>query len=397
MSKTAARLAIGCALTGLVASATAAYVHYRLLVDPSYLSFCDVGATLNCTRVYASPFGSIGGVSVALLGTIGFAIATLLTAAAVTAPPAVRDNIADYLFVGSTLALAVVLYLGYASFVLLKLVCPLCFITYLAAIGLFLATGSASRRPMLSIPGRAVSDLKLVLSHPIALLATALLVAGAFAALAWFPRAADPGGEAAVASGGDDERARFEQWFSTQPRVSLGIPPDGAAVLVVKFNDYQCPPCRQTYVQYRDVFAKYGSMRPGAVRLVLRDFPLERECNAGVATDLHAAACEAAVAVRLAREAGRSEALEEWLFERQPSLTPEVVREGARQIGGVADYADRYEATLQAVRADIALGRRFGVRATPTFFINGVMIQGGLPPHLFDQAIGYELEQAASQ
>jgi protein-disulfide isomerase len=132
------------------------------------------------------------------------------------------------------------------------------------------------------------------------------------------------------------------------------------------------------------------------VRLVLKDFPLEAECNTSVTSSLHAAGCEAAVAVRLARERGTSEALERWLFANQADLTPETVEDGAREIGGVTDFRERYGATLEAVKADIDYGRTLGVKATPTFFINGVMIQGGLPAHLFKQAIDAELQKIAT-
>ena len=46
-----------------------------------------------------------------------------------------------------------------------------------------------------------------------------------------------------------------------------------------------------------------------------------------------------------------------------------------------------------AGRAEI-LGRQLGVKSTPTFFINGVKIEGALPPQYFDQAIAYELQRA---
>ena len=154
-------------------------------------------------------------------------------------------------------------------------------------------------------------------------------------------------------------------------------------MLVVKFNDYQCPPCRADYVYTRASSRRYEQSQPGAVRLVLKDFPLESECNSSITTDLHASACEAAVAVRLAREHGRAEQLEQWIFDNQPRLTPELVREGARDVGQVTNFDARYQATLEAVKADIAYGRQLGVTATPTFFINGVRISGGLPPVYF--------------
>ena len=40
------------ALLGLGASAASTYVHYRLLQDLGYPSFCDVGASVNCETVY---------------------------------------------------------------------------------------------------------------------------------------------------------------------------------------------------------------------------------------------------------------------------------------------------------------------------------------------------------
>ena len=45
------------------------------------------------------------------------------------------------------------LYLGYASFVILGLVCVLCVVTYAAVIGLFLVSGAATSVPMLTCRG----------------------------------------------------------------------------------------------------------------------------------------------------------------------------------------------------------------------------------------------------
>src|SRR5258705_13505155 len=96
-------------LVGLAASVAAAYVHYRMLADPTYASFCDVNATVSCTEVYASRFGTWQGIPVAIFGAIWFAFATLLSLAGLTARPGVRESVPGYLFAGSTLGLAVVL------------------------------------------------------------------------------------------------------------------------------------------------------------------------------------------------------------------------------------------------------------------------------------------------
>ena len=53
-------------------------------------------------------------------------------------------------------------------------------------------------------------------------------------------------------------------------------------------------------------------------------------------------ACEAAVAVRLAREKGKAEAMEDWLFANQPALTPDTVKKAAATVGGVTDFDARF-------------------------------------------------------
>ena len=86
--------------------------------------------------------------------------------------------------------------------------------------------------------------------------------------------------------------------------------------------------------------------------------------------------------------------MEEWLFSNQQSLSPARVRAAARDVGGVEDFEAQYERTLEQVKADIALGRMLDVTGTPTFFVNGVVIGGGLAAAYFDAAIAYELERA---
>jgi hypothetical protein len=98
----------------------------------------------------------------------------------------------------------------------------------------------------------------------------------------------------------------------------------------------------------------------------------------------------------MARLKGKAEALEAWLFDNQPAMSPELVRRGVREVGGVSDFDAQYPKVLDQVRADAALGRQLGVGSTPTFFVNGVKIVGGLRPQFFDAAIARELKRATS-
>ena len=73
------------------------------------------------------------------------------------------------------------------------------------------------------------------------------------------------------------------------------------------------------------------------------------------------------------------------------------MRRAAKDVGQVNDFEAKYATTLALVKSDVGLGRQLAVKSTPTFFINGVKIEGALPPQYFDQAIAYELNRAGAK
>jgi uncharacterized membrane protein/protein-disulfide isomerase len=395
MTKRAALLALAFALVGLGASVTAAYVHYQVLQNPLYTSFCDINATVSCTEVYQSRFGTLWGVPVSIFGGIWFVCAALLSAGSLVARPQVRESIPGYLFALSTLALAAALYLLYASVFILKAYCPMCLLTDAAILGLFIVSGAATSVPMTTLPARLTRDLRVLVGNPLAIAVTVLFVAGAATTLAFFPRegSSEPGKTPTPTA---DQRSELEQFMATATRIPLVIPRDGAKVLIVKFNDFQCPACGHSYLSYKPILAKYESQYPGAVRMVLKDYPLNPNCNPN-SSMLHPGACHAAVAVRLAREHNRGEQMEDWLYTHQPEMSPDSVKQAARDVGQVTDFDAKYAATLELVKADVALGTQLDIHSTPTFFINGVKVEGEWATQYFDEAIAYELQHPPAQ
>jgi uncharacterized membrane protein/protein-disulfide isomerase len=390
------------ALLGLGASIAAATIHYRLLSDRTYHSVCDINETWNCSQVYESRFGAFWGIPVAVPGVIWMAAVTLLVIAGlVTARRGSRHEelaarIPGYVFALSVAGLSAVLYLGYASLFILKTYCVFCLLTYIAVVGIFLVSGAAADGTMSELPRRAFRDLRLLVSSPLALGVAVLFVAGAVSLVTLFPRQVDATTAAAATAEAPtpitgQQQSEFEKWYLSLPRVPVAVPNDGAKVLIVKFNDYQCPPCRMTYEQYKPIIAKYMAQFPGKVKFVAKDYPLDPECNVNAPAGQHMSSCEEAVAVRLARAKGRGEQMEEWLFANQPQITPDLVRQGVKSVGGVMDFDSQYAKTLEFVKGDIALGASLQVHGTPTFFINGVRIPI-VKPEFFDAAIAYELK-----
>jgi uncharacterized membrane protein len=393
------------ATTALGASLASLYVHYQMIADPTYTSFCDVNATVSCEAVLQSRYATMFGVPVAAGGAIWAALVLLLAWRGMAdASQESSATVAGYIFVLATVGLSAVLYLGYASFFVLQKMCPLCMTMYVSVIGIFLVSGAAASVSLAALPARAGRDLRSLMRNPAAATITAIWLVGSVSLIAFFPR----GEELSTASATEtlvapaaptetlqgEELAQFEKWLDAQPRVQLPVPNQGAQVLIVKFNDYQCPACRQTYLVYKWIVDKYKASAPDRVKFVTVDFPLESECGVG---SIHASACEAAAAVRMARANDRGEQMEEWLFANQTGITPDRVKAGVREVAQVTDFDRQYPKILEQIRADSKLGQQLGIEGTPTFFINGLKINTSLRPIYFDAAIAHELKKASGQ
>lgn len=398
MTPLSRNLLLACAALGLAASSMSSYVHYNLLTQPSYTSFCDVNETVSCTQAYLSRYGSFIGVPVALFG-VAFFVLVLALALLARGRTHVAESAPGYIFALSTIGLAFVLYLGWASYVVLKEFCILCAITYVAVIALFIVSGGATSYPMTNLPRRALRDARTLLTSPVALVILLLFMAGAGSLVAFFPHEGTQAASAQVAPSypplTDQQRADLEKWWDVQPKEDLPVPNDGAKVLVVKFSDYMCPGCRQTYEVYKPLFAKYAAT--GQLKFVLKHFPLEPECNPYAPGGTHYASCEASAAVVMARSKGTADKLEEWLFTNQASLTRDVVRKAAKDIGGISDFDARYDSAMQEVKMDAGLGGLLKIKSTPTFFINGRRIEAGVPPQALEGLIELALKRAGSR
>jgi uncharacterized membrane protein/protein-disulfide isomerase len=424
MTSRARLLILVFAVAGLAFAGSSAWVHYKLVTQPAYVSPCDINATFSCTEVYRSQYGTIRGVPVAIGGVIWFALVGLL--AAFARPGDRNDPSSAYVFSLATVGLGAIIYLAYASYFVLKMGCVLCIGTYVSVIGIFIVSSAAVSMPMTRLPGRLFNDLRSMVSRPTALLVAVLFLAFAASAIAFFPKEATSSSgmsagaaSAPGASGGsgttapakpaigtqspDIDKAFADAWFQQQ-RVDIGVPANGAKVLIVKFIDWQCPSCKAAHFAYKPILEEFEKTNPGAVRQVIKDYPLNSRCNYGVSREIHPSACEEAAAVRMVREKGKEAELVTWLFGMpdvpQMQRTPDMVEAQVKQLIGVQDFAREYAARLPDIKRDVADGGALRVSQTPTYFINGVRAQteqGWLPPHFFALAIKLELDKASGK
>tara|TARA_B100001123_G_scaffold285481_1_gene318215 strand:- start:21218 stop:22444 length:1227 start_codon:yes stop_codon:yes gene_type:complete len=392
------------ALIGVAAATSSTYIHLQLVVNPTYSSFCDVNQTVSCSQLYQSRYGTVLGIPVALAGVFWFGVVLLLVFADVRGPVSSRQNIASYFLVWTTVGLSVAMYMAYASIFVLGAFCILCGVVYIAVGGIFLMTGAEAATPLRRLPSALAGDLGVLVRRPVGLTLALLFTAASMVSVVSFSEAnwSIPTENLTTASERQlspaDEESDFERFWSNQPRLDSLMTDVEAPVVVVKFNDYQCPACAQTHMVYDPIFTKYETSHPGSVRLVTRDFPLDSSCNGASPNGQHEAACDAAIAVRYARGVGAIEArrMEEWLYGNQAEMDRNTIATALAEITGIgaADIDFRRSDLIDALQLDIAAGASLPVEATPTFIINGVVIKGGLAPQFFDRAIGFELDEA---
>jgi protein-disulfide isomerase len=164
-----------------------------------------------------------------------------------------------------------------------------------------------------------------------------------------------------------------------------------APVTVVIFSDFQCPYCSRVEPTLSQVKETYG---PDKVRMVWKNNPLPFHNNAKPAAE----AAQGAFAM-----AG-NDAFWKWhdtAFKNQGALNADSYVKWAQE-AGVKD-ANAFKAGLDShkwadkVEKDLNDGKSAGVQGTPSFFVNGVFINGAQPFDQFKKTIDQELQKAQAK
>lgn len=173
----------------------------------------------------------------------------------------------------------------------------------------------------------------------------------------------------------DEPPERFKVTLGDAPLRGDALAP----VTVVMFSDFECPFCREGYINLLELERRYR----GRVRIAYKAFPL----------DFHSGALPAAIAARTAQAAGRFWEFHDRIYaDRQVDL--DRLFEYARDAGIDPKLLERDLESLDfgpEVRRDIRQARRMGVTSTPTFFINGRAVAGAQPVEELSAIVDDEL------
>ena len=178
------------------------------------------------------------------------------------------------------------------------------------------------------------------------------------------------------------------------PIIGLDIPPEfnisefdttegtnpGAPVTIIEFSDFQCPFCKKVSPTIRKIIEDYG----GNINFIYKHFP----------SSLHKFAFKAAVASECAKEQGKFFEYHDLLFENQDSINDGIFSTFAAQLELNLTSFNKCIFSQEAdanVKKDIQEGLKLQVKATPTFFINGIPLVGVADFDSFKSIIDKEL------
>jgi protein-disulfide isomerase len=164
-----------------------------------------------------------------------------------------------------------------------------------------------------------------------------------------------------------------------------------APVTVYEMSDFQCPYCRafasETFPQLEKEYIK-----PGKVRWVFINFPL---------TSVHANAAAAAELALCAAQQRGFWRMHDLLFQYQEAWAP--LKEAGPFFVSLADSAGlskqtilsclQSPQTIEQVKADAEGATRSGAASTPTFYIEGGLLEGAVPVKVFRQVLDSVYQQ----
>lgn len=164
-------------------------------------------------------------------------------------------------------------------------------------------------------------------------------------------------------------------------KISLdGVPRRGdknAKITIVEYSDFQCPFCARAHSMLPEIMEDYK----GKVNLVYKQLPLRN----------HNWAKGAAIASVCAGEQGNEKFWEfhDMVFENQRNISldksNDQFRDFAKQIGlntGKFDKCLSSPEVALRIENDVKEANTIGVRSTPTFVVNGMIVPGANPQGL---------------
>ncbi len=168
--------------------------------------------------------------------------------------------------------------------------------------------------------------------------------------------------------------------------------PANAPIVIVIFSDFECPYCQRAAFGIEAVREEH----PRDVAVVFKHYPLDFDCNPYMKRPMHQHACEAAFASVCAKRQGRFWEMHDTLFRNRTKLGDADLAAYAESVGlDMEAFSGCLEdrSVVLEVNQDIEEGKRLSIRGTPAIYINGYLWKGPADPDLLKRTIDRLLGQ----
>lgn len=366
-------------LIGAVLSAYLTLIHLRYL-STGQPSACNFNETLNCDAINTSSWSEVAGVPLSHVATLFYLLAGLSAVVAMRREEWLRRLRGPLL--AATLAAAVLSLVLAGVSAQLKALCVFCASLYVVNLALLITmvVGGGALADLRRLPADVGATLR-ALANPTALVLVLMALVGAGIATQAMRGAVTSAQEQATAR---KQEKRIDLFDPTAP--ALG--PADAAVTLVEISDFECPFCQRA----SETIAELRRLYPDKVRVVFRNFPLDKACNPLLKRQIHENACAAARAAICAGTQGKFWPYAERLFggATEPADLPAHAKELGLDEAAFASCLTA-PATTARIATDIDACSKAGVSAVPVFLINGRRLAGAQPIEAFKTLIDEEL------
>lgn len=282
-------------------------------------------------------------------------------------------------------------FLGLYSIVVLKTICNLCAITYLASLGLMITIilwGIKMDKSIFNIR----NVFRLFKSVKPVLLVQLFLMIGILSLSGWMIHSQTSGLHESPKENSSDLKKAIQdlaQKFKNQKEIRLSmdnrpfIGDSNAKMTIIEFIDPLCPHCRNTTQWLKSYQKKHSD----DIKIYQLFYPLDSECNKNMGRQMHPGACFLSYAQYCSGEQDKFWVFNQWMFQKlehwyKAGVSEDYVYNSMNSIGintkSLQDciHSKKYH---KRVLQDISYGEKFDLTGTPTIIANGKR----LPPLKF--------------